>query len=124
MVTSLFDVFFDSDFYSFNRLVRDKRPYQVVNNEGSSTIIHGIVGINPEDVKIEIKPIDDRHSYIVISGETKDELLEEEIYKIQSRFTVKHNDVDKITKKVKNGILYLTVKWKQQEKPQIQILEE
>jgi HSP20 family molecular chaperone IbpA len=101
MGTSLFDVFFDSDFYSFNRLVRDKRPYQVVNNEGSSTIIHGIVGINPEDVKIEINPL-----------------------KIQSRFTVKHNDVDKITKKVKNGILYLTVKWKQQEKPQIEILEE
>ena len=126
MLGNLFDVLFDSDFYSFNRMVRDKRPYQIINEKGFSTIIHNIVGIDAEDVKIDIVPIDERHSYLSIKGETKEDLLEKEFYNVKSRFTIRHGDIDKITKKVKNGILYLTVKWKTQEKPklQIQILEE
>ncbi len=121
MVKTMFDVWFDNDFYNFSRMVRDKRPYQIVNNEGSTTIIHNVVGINEGDIKIEIKPLDDRHSYIEIVGESKDDLLNDEIYKVKSRFTVKHNEVEKLIKKIKNGILYLTIKWKEMEAPKIQI---
>lgn len=123
MVKSMFDVLFDGDFYNFERMVRDKYPYKIVNNESDTIIIHNAVGIDKDNIKITIKPIDDRHSYLLINGETKDEILQNESYKIQSRFTIKHNDIDKIEKKIKNGILYITIKWKKQEIPKIDIIE-
>ncbi len=123
MVKSMFDVFFDSDFYSFERMVRDKRPYQIANNEDEVIIIHNATGLSRDDIKLEIKPIDDRHSYLSITGETKDDIINEEVYKIKSRFTIKHNEIEKIEKKVKNGILYIHLKLKKLDSPKIDIIE-
>ncbi len=124
MVQNLFDVLFDNDFYGFSRMVRDKRPYQIVKNEGATIIIHNVTGIDEKDISVKIRAVDDRNSYVEITGETKDDYITEEAYSIKSRFTIKHNDVEKITKKTKNGILYLTIKWKEQEKPNIIIEDE
>lgn len=123
MGKDLFDVFFDSDFYSFGRMVRDKRPYQIVNEEGRTIIIHSVVGLGKDDIKIEVKPIDDRTSYLSIEGYAKDDILIDEEYNVKSRFTVKHNDIEDIEKKVHNGILYLTINWKKHEVPKIEIKE-
>ena len=124
MVSSMFDLWFDDKFYNFERLVRDKRPYQIVKKDGETVIIHNVVGVNEDDVKISIEAIDDRHSYINIVGESKDDVMEEEVYKINSRFSVKHSEIEEIIQKIKNGVLYLTIKWKKPETPSIKIKKE
>ena len=114
----IWDFLFDSEFYGYDRLVRDKSPYKIIRTEDKSTIIHNVVGLGKDDINIEIKPHDSKYSEIEITGET----VSGE-YKVKSRFTVKHNDIDRIEKEVKNGILKLDVYWKQYEKPNIDIID-
>jgi HSP20 family molecular chaperone IbpA len=122
MNLKFFDVLFDSDFYSFSRLVKDGKPYKVLEDKDKTILIHNVVGLGGEDIEIDIETIDDRQSYLIISGEKKDEDILEEKYNVKSRFIIKHNDIDHIEKYIKNGILKLEIYWKKQEKPNIEII--
>ena len=120
LAKSLFDVWFDPDFYGFTRTVRDRCPYKVVNNDdGSTTLFHNVLGNGQDDVSVEIKPLDERHSWLEIKGNAKDNALIENGFK--SRFKIKHDEVEEIIKTVKNGILDLKIVWKKVETPNIKI---
>lgn len=122
MNLKFFDVLFDSEFYSFNRLVKDGKPYKVLEQKDKTILIHSVVGLGDEDIEVDIEAIDERQSYLTISGEKKDEDTINEKYSVKSRFTIKHNDIDYIEKDIKNGILKLEIYWKKQEKPNIKII--
>lgn len=117
----LFDLDFDKEFYRFTRNLKDMYPYEIVRKDNQATIIHNVVGLSKDDIKISLER-EGKIDYLVISGEKKNEITDK-IYKVDSRFTI---NVDEITEEgieweVKDGLLYVYIAFKKPEKPDIKI---
>ena len=120
MALDLFDPFgdlfdFDRHFYFFNRDEKDMQPYDIVRKENALIITHNVLGLNKEDLKVTIKTENLKH-YLVISGTSKDELTGK-TYSINSRLSYNPDEIDisKATSELKNGLLYITIKYKAKE---------
>lgn len=116
MLWDLFNPFgFDRSFYNFNREEKDMHPYSILNNKEKKivTITHNVLGINKEDIKLS-KKTEDRITYIVINGKSKDEVTGK-TYSVNSRFSVdeKSLDLSKVKSTLKNGLLYITIPYKE-----------
>lgn len=127
---SLSDLFFDKSFYAFNRPVFDMSPYHVELYKDKTVIIHNILGINEEDIKIEIKKEGPNH-YLYISGETVPEVLSAteapkstRNYTIRSKFSIDPSMFSNVTWKAKNGLLYVTLQLKSEEPVKLAITKE
>lgn len=117
----LFGLDFDKEFYRFTRNLKDMYPYEIVRKDNQATIIHNVVGLSKDDIKISLER-EDKIDYLVISGEKKNEITDK-IYKVDSRFTI---NVDEITEEgieweVKDGLLYVYITFKKPETPNIKI---
>ena len=100
----------DKNFYKFTRDEKDMYPYSVNKNEDNSvTIVHNVLGLNKEDLKLSTK-IADGKGWIIIEGETKDDITGKE-YSINSRFSIDDSQLDmsKAGSTTKNGLLYITI---------------
>ena len=99
----------DKGFYNFNRDEKDMHPYSIVNRENEITIIHNVLGINKEDLKLS-KKVENHNTFIVIEGKTKDDITGKE-YSINSRFSIDDSQLDmsKAKSTTKNGLLYITI---------------
>ncbi len=100
----------DKDFYKFNREEKDMHPYSVqVDESGNFIIVHNILGINKEDIKLT-KEIEGGNTYILITGSTKDSFTGK-TYSINSRFALddKQLDLSHIKANAKNGLLYIII---------------
>ena len=113
----------DKNFYKFTRDEKDMYPYSVQNNkDGSITIVHNVVGLNKKDVKLTTT-IEEGNGYILISGETKDEITGK-IYKVNSRFSCnKAYDLNNINSQMRNGLLYITIGAKKVKTPSVRTVE-
>lgn len=107
----------DKESYAFNRKEKDMKPYSIYNREDSVIIVHNILGIRKEDLTINTK-VENHKTYLVIAGETTDEITEKK-YSINSRFMVDDSQLNlKNTQcTVKNGLLYIEIKKKEEKKP-------
>lgn len=110
---------FDKDFYSFNRLVKDMRPYSKKYYDDHMVLVHNVVGVSENDLSINIEN-ENNTAYLVIKGETKDEILET-TYSVNSRFSVDANKVDNIEYSLKDGLLYIYIYYKEPIKSNISI---
>lgn len=99
----LFD--FDRDFYRFTRNLKDMYPYEIIKKD--------VVGLSKRDKE---------YDYLVIAGERKNEVTDK-IYKVDSRFIINLDDIDSngVEYKVEDGLLYIYIKFKTPEKPNINI---
>ncbi len=115
----LFD--FDRDFYRFTRNLKDMYPYEIIRKDNQAIVVHNVVGLNKEDIKISIDR-DNEYDYLVIAGEKKNEVTDK-IYKVDSRFIIDLDDIDNsgVEYKVEDGLLYIYIKFKTPEKPDINI---
>lgn len=106
----------DKKSYKFNREEKDMHPYSIYNGEKSTIIVHNILGINKEDLKLT-KRSENGKTFIVIEGKTKDTITNKE-YSISSRFALDSSQLDlsNITSATKNGLLYITIPVKKEEK--------
>ena len=112
----LMDFWFDKEFYNFSRLnIKDMHPYKIIEEDNRFIIVHNVAGIGKEDVKIDIED-----SYLIIKGESKDEIIDK-TYSVNSRFKINENAIKDIKYDVKNGFLYVFVNKKEKEKPNIKI---
>ena len=105
----------DKDFYKFDRFEKDMNPYSIKYNkeEGKVILSHNILGIDKKDLSIAIKP-EKGKNFLVISGKTVDEVTGKE-YSINSRFYISEDyDTDKIEATAKNGLVYITIPYKQE----------
>jgi len=111
--TDLFD--FDRHFYFFNRDEKDMHPYDVVRKDDSIVITHNVLGIEKEDLKVNIKTENLKY-FLVISGTSKDKVTGK-TYSINSRFQYSPDEIDmsKATSELKNGILYITIPYRAKE---------
>ena len=116
----LFDLDFDKEFYRFTRNLKDMYPYEIVRKDNQAIIIHNVVGLSKDDIKISLEK--DKVNYLVISGEKKNEITDK-IYKVDSRFTINLDEIaeEGIEWEVKDGLLYVYITFKELEKPNIKI---
>ena len=107
LLNDLFD--FDRKFYTFVRPEKDMMPYTIINKENQTILIHNVIGINKEDLKISLNKIDGQN-LLIIEGKSIDEFTEKE-YSIHSTFSVDESalDLTKITTFMKNGLLYIRI---------------
>jgi len=117
----MFFVDFDKDFYRFTRNLKDMYPYEVVKKDNQIIIVHNVVGLNKDDIKITIER-DGKYDYLVICGEKKNEVTDK-MYTVDSRFGIKLNEIasEGIEWKVEDGLLYIYIKLKEPEQPKINI---
>jgi HSP20 family molecular chaperone IbpA len=117
----LFD--FDRDFYRFTRNLKDMYPYEIIrrDNDNEVIVVHNVVGLSKDDIKISVDR-DNEYDYLVIAGERKNEVTDK-IYKVDSRFIINLDDIDSngVEYKVEDGLLYIYIKFKTPEKPNINI---
>lgn len=111
------DIPFDWDkkSYAFNRDEKDMHPYSIVNRKDSMVIVHNVLGINKEDLKISM-PVENGKYFITIEGKTKDAIGK--VYSVNSRFAIDPTQLDltkEITARVSNGLLYITIALKKEE---------
>ena len=102
----------DKDFYSFSRREKDMNPYSIYNKEGGIVLVHNVLGINKEDLKISPKT-ENHTSFIIIEGKSKDEKTKKE-YSINSKFYFDSSKIDLENAKcsMKNGLLYIDIPYK------------
>jgi len=112
---------FDRDFYRFSRNLKDMYPYEIIRKDNQAIVIHNVVGLSKDDIKISLKR-EGKIDYLVISGEKKNEITDK-IYKVDSRFTINIDDVGKegIEWEVKDGLLYVYITFKEPETPEVRI---
>ena len=112
---------FDRDFYKFNRIDKDMNPYSIKQTDEGIILIHNVLGINKEDLKISTKR-ENHTNLIIIEGKTKDEVTGRE-YSINSRFSVDDNvDLKSAKPSMKNGLLYISIKYKEAKESKENIL--
>lgn len=112
---------FDRDFYKFNRIEKDMNPYSIKKTDEGIILIHNVLGINKEDLKISTKR-ENHTNLIIIEGKTKDEVTGRE-YSINSRFSVDDNvDLKSAKPSMKNGLLYISIKYKEAKESKENIL--
>ena len=112
---------FDRDFYKFNRIEKDMNPYSIKQTDEVIILIHNVLGINKEDLKISTKR-ENHTNLIIIEGKTKDEVTGRE-YSINSRFSVDDNvDLKSAKPSMKNGLLYISIKYKEAKESKENIL--
>lgn len=123
ILDSIFNPFdWDRKFYSFNRKEKDMNPYSIYNNESGIVLVHNVLGINKEDLKISPKT-ENHTSFIVIEGKSKDEITGKE-YSINSRFGFDKSkmDIENAKCSMKNGLLYIDIPYKIEPKTEDKVL--
>lgn len=111
----------DRDFYNFRREEKDMHPYSIISKNNETILVHNVVGIKKEDLKVSIKT-ENHYQILYITGKTKDDITEQE-YSINSRFTLKKSGIKDVTSEVKNGLLYITIQYEEPEKIETKIKE-
>ena len=114
---NLFNSFdWDRKNYKFSRDEKDMHPYSVINNKKETIIVHNVLGVDKKDLKISLSK-ENGNTYILIEGKSVDSLTQKE-YSISSRFAIDTTqlDIKKITSTMKNGLLYITIPLKPEEK--------
>ncbi len=104
-----YDSFFnwDKPAYTFSRSVHDMHPYSIKTLDDRVVLVHNIVGVKEDDIKVDIVNKDGRDQ-LVIEGVTHNDLLNYD-YKINSRFDIKADEFKNVTYSVEDGLLYINL---------------
>lgn len=103
-----YDSFFnwDKPAYTFSRSVHDMHPYSIKTLEDRVVLVHNIVGVKEEDIKVDVVRTEDGRDQLVIEGVTHNDVLNYD-YKIKSKFDIKADMYKDVTYSVKDGLLYI-----------------
>lgn len=83
------------------------RHWQEIIKDDKVILVYDVHGFG--DVDLSVKKItEDGMSYITIEGKTKNEILDCEM-EIKTRWAIPYKQFKKPTKKIENGMLYITV---------------
>lgn len=109
----------DRDYYSFHRNIKDMYPYEIVRKDNQSIIVFNALGLSKDNIKVTFDKVRGT-DYLLINGEQKNEVTNK-TYSVNGRFLIDVNEVKNIDWKVKDGLLYVNVYFKESEKPKIEI---
>ncbi len=119
-----YDSFFnwDKPAYTFSRSVHDMHPYSIKTLDDRVVLVHNIVGVKEEDIKVDIINNDGRDQ-LVIEGTTHNDVLNYD-YKINSRFDIKADMFKNVTYSVQDGLLYINLFKKEPEVTKLLVTKE
>ena len=119
-----YDSFFnwDKPAYTFSRSVKDMHPYSIKTLDDRVVLVHNIVGVKEEDIKVDIVNTDGRDQ-LVIEGVTHNDVLNYD-YKINSRFDIKADMFKNVTYSVQDGLLYINLYKKEPEVTKLLVTKE
>ena len=121
LVNSLQDEFL-KQFYSFKRPFQEVKGYKIYHGkDGTDTIVINALGINPEDLKVEVKP-EHKMQILNVFGTTEDEVFEEE-FSVNLAFYF-YKPIHKIRKSFRSGLVILKIEYEVPPKLSIEIVEE
>jgi len=114
-------LYWDRDFFKFDKEVWGKCPYKLISDDENEedVILYDATGISRENIIVDIKSSNQSH-YLTISGKEKNKYTDYE-YSISGRFRIKPDSIDNIDVTLENGILYVRLKRKKIEKPNLNI---
>ena len=69
---------FDDSAYRFNRPMLERQGWYSKEKDGRLLVLLNVLGINEDDLNIEVTPADNGREAISISGTTKDEVFDKE----------------------------------------------
>lgn len=113
------DIFWEPKEYLYHRPIFDSRPYQVIKKDGELMIVFNALGIKPDDIKITIER-EKNVDYLLIDGETKNEATGK-TYSTSGKFVVHAEDIKNIEWTTEDGVLLITVYFKEAKKPEVSI---
>lgn len=110
------DSFFDWDkpAYTFSRPVHDMKPYSIKTLSDRVVLVHNIVGVKEDDIKVDVVHEEDGRDRLVIEGVTHNDVLNYD-YKVSSKFDIKADMFKSVTYEVKDGLLYINLYKKEPE---------
>ena len=119
-----YDSFFnwDKPAYTFSRSVHDMHPYSIKTLDDRVVLVHNIVGVKEEDIKVDIINKDGRDQ-LIIEGTTHNDVLNYD-YKINSRFDIKADMFKNVTYSVQDGLLYINLFKKEPEVTKLLVTKE
>ena len=80
-----------------------------------------VLGVNEDDLNIEVKPVENNKEVICINGKTKDELFDRE-FSVNMNFLVA-KPMEEIKTSKKNGFLVLNITFKEPVKSSVKIIK-
>ena len=108
--------------YTFSRSVHDMHPYSIKTLDDRVVLVHNIVGVKEDDIKVDITHTDGRDQ-LVITGVTHNDVLNYD-YKINSRFDIKADMFKNVTYSVQDGLLYINLFKKEPEVTKLLVTKE
>lgn len=120
MITLLDDFF--REIYKFNRPFKEVEGYVSQHNEdGTDTLCFNALGVNPDDITIDVQREYPERQYLMVSGKTKDDVLESE-YSVNFTVAVR-KPIKKIIKSFRSGLLILKLEYDKPSQPKIEIVD-
>ena len=125
MLDLLFNPFaWNKEFYQFNRLEKDMKPYSVHKNDNGVTLVHNVVGVDKKDLSVRLIE-ENGMSKLVIEGETEPSLdSPKSKYSVHSEFILDNNKkIEDISSKLENGLLYITINYEEPKEGSIKTID-
>jgi len=112
---------FDDSAYRFNRPMLERQGWYSKEKDGRLLVLLNVLGINEDDLNIEVTPADNGREAISISGTTKDEVFDKE-FSVNMNFLVA-KPMEEIKTSMKNGFLVLDITFKEPVKSSVKIIK-
>lgn len=118
---SIFSPFLKMNDFLFNSTVKDMQPYSVYKKDSNIIIEVKTLGINPDDISVALTD-----NILTISGESHNNYSDKSFntnisFSIDDDFLSK---IENISYKSFNGLTYVTLQLKTEQKNQINIIKE
>ena len=112
---------FDDSAYRFNRPMLERQGWYSKEKDGRLLVLLNVLGINEDDLNIEVTPADNGREAISVSGTTKDEVFDKE-FSVNMNFLVA-KPMEEIKTSMKNGFLVLDITFKEPVKSSVKIIK-
>jgi len=112
--------YFDDSTYRFNRPMLERQGWYSVEKDGRLLVLLNILGVDKDDLNVEVKSANDNKQLISISGNTKNEIFDKD-FSINMNFTV-GKPMEELSWDVKNGFLTLDIKFQEPVKPTVKVI--
>jgi len=114
---------FLKQFYSYRRPFHEVEGYSVKHqDDGTDLIFINALGVDPQDVTVEVRSEYPKSQILTVTGKTKNELWEEE-FSVNLSFYVR-KPIKKIAKSFRSGLISLKVEYDKPVQPDVEIVEE
>jgi HSP20 family molecular chaperone IbpA len=111
---------FDDSTYRFNRPMLERQGWYSVEKDGRLLVLLNILGVDKDNLNVEVKSASDSKQLISISGNTKNEIFDKD-FSVNMNFTV-GKPMEELLWDVKNGFLTLDIKFQEPVKPAVKVI--